>query len=347
VRAIEPSAHVGARRGQASGLVGAVEAGGRVRDPDERLRDHHRDARLDRSPVGRCAVRASLVEIVGDVADQVVDVGADVRPLRGVAQQAGRAAQLVASLLCVTAQAGELRLGQRQVDQGVRPGDPGGGPLSGGDRGFSGALVAGQLEQHGLLRPQLDDVLDRADALRAAGAAWANDVGATTSRLAGYSTLNGVRSDDYWTGMAADAYRNTLIPQNTALTSIKTVGDEIDATLNDLASAVTTFWVAVLGALGAFEVAVLAAAASAATVIGAPVAAGIIIAAIVAFAGALFAAISAYTAIANDTSNRSAELERRLSNDTAFPAGAWPRSTTPISGDGSITDGDDTDWHLE
>lgn len=197
---------------------------------------------------------------------------------------------------------------------------------------------------------ELDELIAYAGddgALRAAGSAWADDVGATTSRLAGHATLNGVRSDDHWTGMAADAYRNTLIPQNTALTTIKTIGDEIDATLNDLAGAITTFWVAVLTALGALEVAVLAAAAGAATVIGAPVAAGVVIAAVVAFAGALLAAVTACTDIANDTCNRSAELERRLSNDTAFPAGSWPRSTTPISGDGSITDGDDTDWHLE
>jgi hypothetical protein len=184
------------------------------------------------------------------------------------------------------------------------------------------------------------------DGLRAVGSAWANDIGGTTSRLAGYSTLNGVRSDDYWTGMAADAYRNTLIPQNVALTTIKTIGNEIDSTLNDLAAAITTFWVSVLAALGTLEVGLLAAAATAASVIGAPVGAGIGTAAFVAFGGAVVSALVAFNDIANDTANRSAELERRLSDDTAFTGGSWPRSTTPISGDGSITDGDDTDWHL-
>lgn len=182
------------------------------------------------------------------------------------------------------------------------------------------------------------------DGLRAVGSAWANDIGATTSRLAGYSTLNGVRSDDYWTGMAADAYRNTLIPQNTALT---TIGDEIDSTLNDLAVAITTFWVSVLAALTTLEVGLIAAVASATSVIASPAAPGFAIASFVLFGAALVSALVAFNAIANDTANRSAELERRLSNDTAFTGGSWPRSTTPISGDGSITDGDNTDWHLE
>jgi hypothetical protein len=184
------------------------------------------------------------------------------------------------------------------------------------------------------------------DALRAAGAAWAGDIGGATSRLAGFATLNGVRSDDHWTGTAADAYRNTLIPQSTALGAITAIGHDVDSTLNDLAGAITTFWVDVLAALTALGVALLAAAATAATGVGAPGGAAMGISAFVAFGTALTVAVAAYTNLATDISRRSADLARRLSDDTAFPGGSWPRSTTPISGDGSITDGDDTDWHL-
>ena len=58
-------------------------------------------------------------------------------------------------------------------------------------------------------------------------------------------------------------------------------------------------------------------------------------------------AVTDLATITTDIRDQAAGLQRRLANDTAFPAGRWPRSTTPISGDGSISDGDDTDWHLK
>ena len=47
-------------------------------------------------------------------------------------------------------------------------------------------------------------------ALRAVGAVWSGEIGGTVSRVAGLATLNGIRADDHWSGVAADAYRNTL-----------------------------------------------------------------------------------------------------------------------------------------
>ena len=181
------------------------------------------------------------------------------------------------------------------------------------------------------------------EALRAAGAVWSGEIGGMVSRLAGLATLNGIRADDHWSGAAAEAYRNTLPVQQSALTSVKAVGDEIDTTLNDLASAIIRFWLAVAVALVGFVVAV----ASASTVVGAPVGATIAIAAVGATAVAVNEALTDLTTITTDIRDQAAGLQRRLSNDTAFPAGRWPRSTTPISGDGSISDGDDTDWHLK
>jgi hypothetical protein len=82
-------------------------------------------------------------------------------------------------------------------------------------------------------------------------------------------------------------------------------------------------------------------------VVGAPVGATIAIAAVGATAVAVNEALTDLTTITTDIRDQAAGLQRRLSNDTAFPAGRWPRSTTPISADGSISDGDDTDWHLK
>jgi len=185
------------------------------------------------------------------------------------------------------------------------------------------------------------------EALRAAGAVWSGEIGGMVSRLAGLATLNGIRADDHWSGAAAEAYRNTLPVQQSALTSVKAVGDEIDTTLNDLASAIIRFWLAVAVALVGFVVAVASAVATASTVVGAPVGVTIAIAAVGATAVAVNEALTDLTTITTDIRDQAAGLQRRLSNDTAFPAGRWPRSTTPISGDGSISDGDDTDWHLK
>jgi hypothetical protein len=184
------------------------------------------------------------------------------------------------------------------------------------------------------------------DTLRAAGAVWAGEVGGTVSRLAGLATLNGVRADDYWSGVAADAYRNTLPAQQAALTMIKSAGDEIDATLNALASAIIRFWFAVAVTVVGFAVAVASAVATASTGVGAPVGVTIAVAAVAATGVAVNEAVTDLATITTDIRDQAAGLQRRLANDTAFPGGRWPRSTTPISGDGSISDGDDTDWHV-
>ena len=184
-------------------------------------------------------------------------------------------------------------------------------------------------------------------ALRAAGAVWSGEIGGMVSRLAGLATVNGIRADDHWSGFAAEAYRNTLPAQQSALTTVKAVGDEIDTTLNDLASAIVGFWLAVAVALVGFVVAVASAVATAATGVGAPVGITVAIAAVGATAVAVNEALTQLTAITTAIRDQAAGLQRRLSNDTAFPGGGWPRSATPISGDGSIDDGDDTDWHLK
>jgi uncharacterized protein YukE len=183
-------------------------------------------------------------------------------------------------------------------------------------------------------------------ALRAAGSAWATEIGGVAGRLAGLATLDATAADDHWSGDAATAYRNTLPPQQAALTALKTAGDEVDATLVELANAITKFWINLALACASLVAALLASAAGAATVVGAPLSLGACIASIGVFATALTGLINSLTELITDIHKRAHELDRRLANDTAIRGGAWPTSTS-VSGDGSITDGDDTDWHLE
>jgi hypothetical protein len=195
----------------------------------------------------------------------------------------------------------------------------------------------------------LDDLLLTAGdttALRRAGAVWVDRIGATASGLAGVASLNITRVDDHWTGAAADAYRNTLPAQQAALAAIAFTSADVDATLNDLASAIVRFWVSIGTACLGLVVALAGALGPAASVVGAPVATGMAIAGVGAMVTAANAALTNLTDVTTDAAARSAALERRLATDTAFPLGAWPRSTTDISTDASVTDGDGTDWHL-
>jgi hypothetical protein len=182
-------------------------------------------------------------------------------------------------------------------------------------------------------------------ALRRTGAVWAVRVGGTASGVAAVSTPVISRVDDRWTGVAADAYRSSLPAQHAALLAIKSTGDDVDAALTDLANALTTFWAEISVALANLVAALFAAAVSATTAVGAPTAVAFALAALGIFAAAAKSTISALTAVATNAAARAAQLERRLSNDAAFPAGGWPRSTTDLT-DASVVDGDDSDWHV-
>jgi hypothetical protein len=184
-------------------------------------------------------------------------------------------------------------------------------------------------------------------ALRRYGAVWANDIGGAASRAGGFANLNLIEADDHWSGMAADAYRNTLPAQKDATVAIKAAGDEIAAAFEELANAISSFWTAISIAMIAFTVAIISAVVSAVTAVGAPIGIGIVVTALGIFATAGAAALSALNDITNEAAARSAGIESRFFNDSAFPYGAWPPSTTSSSADGSITDGDDTDWHVK
>ncbi len=184
-------------------------------------------------------------------------------------------------------------------------------------------------------------------ALQNAGAGWATNIGGTAGSLAAVTTLNGVKVDDYWVGMAADAYKNTLPAQAGALTAIKAAGDELNSTLTELANAIGRFWIAIGVAVLSFVVGIATAVAATETAIGIPVGISLGLGVAAGLGAGVKSAIDALTDIATDSATRATALGNRLANDVAFPRGSWPRSTTPISSDASITDGDDTDWHLK
>ncbi|OZM76979.1 hypothetical protein [Pseudonocardia sp. MH-G8] len=203
----------------------------------------------------------------------------------------------------------------------------------------------------GRLRHALEQAGDPA-ALRAAGTAWANTIGGTASNLVGLAIEGSTRADDSWKGLAADAYRGALWPQRLALTAVKTTGDAIDAALNELARAIVEFWrdveialiLLVLGLASAVAAAVSTAAGGPLTF---PIAVVAAAAALNAFGIALTNSMTMFSDLANENSVRTAELHRRLNDNSGFEGENWPNPTAERYSDGSLTDGDDTGWHLK
>jgi hypothetical protein len=181
-----------------------------------------------------------------------------------------------------------------------------------------------------LIEQHLDGLLVTAGEparLRGTGATWVGAVGAPVSALVTVASDAVLQTDDHWTGAAADAYRAALLPQRTALTAIVAACQDIDITLNDLSSAITAFWIALGAACLGLVIALAGALGTAATAVGVPAAAGIALAGVGALVAAGDKALTSLTAITTAAATRSAALHRRLADSSAFPLGAWPRST--------------------
>jgi hypothetical protein len=179
------------------------------------------------------------------------------------------------------------------------------------------------------------------------GSDWSGEpIGGRVSRLISKATLDETRVDDLWQGPAADAYRNTLSRQKDALAMIKSTADLIDDVLTKVAVAIGGFWLALLAGIVSFVLEMIVAAGAASTGVGAPAGAAAGLASTVKVAAWVSAlAAGVYAFFANDALAGAKDLHQQLNNSAAYPDGHWPRTTTDIS-DGSLSDGDVTDWRL-
>lgn len=168
-------------------------------------------------------------------------------------------------------------------------------------------------------------------ALHNAADTWAKQVSPQLGALAGTLTLDQLRTDDEWKGKAADAYKNTVPAQSSALGAIKDIGNQLNTSLTNLANALIAFWVAIGLALVAFVVGLVGAIAACCTVVGAP--AGVAAAATTAgvVIGLISAAIAAFISYNNGIQTEQAALGQKLSDDSQFPNGAWPVSTADLA----------------
>ena len=158
--------------------------------------------------------------------------------------------------------------------------------------------------------------------------AWSDRVGGPVSAQVQSADAGLLAVDDNWDGDAADAYRQTLPLQKTALDKVKaTLSDGISSALSDVAKGIIVFWTGLVVALVALVGGIIGALASTATVVGLP--AGPFIA-----AGAALAASAAMIAGAETLksvcSAANSTLRQKLADNSGFHQGHWPPAATGV-----------------
>jgi hypothetical protein len=124
----------------------------------------------------------------------------------------------------------------------------------------------------------------------------------------------------------------------------------VDTQLASLAFAILGLWVGLAIAMATFAAAMIAAAGAASTGVGAPAAAqngAVATGTVVALA---LASIGAFTSYATLIYNGLTSINQKTAANEAFPGppgGSWPVSTQADINDGSLSDGDGTDWKMK
>jgi hypothetical protein len=157
--------------------------------------------------------------------------------------------------------------------------------------------------------------------------AWSDNVGGPVSAQVQSADAGLLSVDDNWDGDAADAYRQTLPLQKSALDKVKSaLTDGIAAVLSDVAKGIYVFWGLLVTALAALVVGIIGAVASSATIVGLP--AGPFIAA----GAGLAASVSVITGaeiLKSVCAAADSTLRQKLADNSAFHEGHWPPAATP------------------
>lgn len=176
---------------------------------------------------------------------------------------------------------------------------------------------------------------------------WTAKIGGPISALSGKLATDQLRIDNYWKGPAATAYGATLPAQQKAIDAIKSATDVMDTNLKKAAWGIIALWIGIIAAVAAYLIELSAEAAAAATVVGAPPAAagaGVSTAKVV---GLVLAGIGVFTAYAGLLVDSMTTMRQTIYANGPFPGGQWPTSTTADFNDGSLSDGDTTDWRID
>ena len=183
--------------------------------------------------------------------------------------------------------------------------------------------------------------------LVAAANTWTSEVGGPISALVGKVGPDQMPVDLQWNGPAAEAYAATVPAQQKAMEGIQQAVSVLDGNLKKTAIGIVMMWIAALAALATFVLELAAEATAAGTIVGAPAAAaaaGASTGKVVVLISASIGAMLAYAALITDSI---AAINQTIEANGPYPGGNWPRSTTALFNDGSLSDGDKTDWRVD
>ncbi len=180
-----------------------------------------------------------------------------------------------------------------------------------------------------------------ATALRAAGQSWNEQVGHRASTQAGLLVKEALETDNEWTGDAADRYGEAVTAQGKALTQIKTITETLQTTLNEVASALTVFWIGIAVAFGGYVVAMIPCIIGAASVVGTIPALGAVLGLSATFLGVV---VTLSNNFANTLEEKKAKVEQQATMDGQFANGNWPSAVADKMSDASVRDGDKSEW---
>jgi uncharacterized protein YukE len=180
-----------------------------------------------------------------------------------------------------------------------------------------------------------------ASALRTAGESWNTQVGHRASTQAGLLAKEALETDNKWTGDAADRYGEAVTAQGKALTQIKAITDNLQTTMNEIASALTAFWTGIAVCFGVYVALMIGCIIGAATVIST-------IPSLIAALGFSVAFLERITTLstnfANTLDEKKAKIEQQSTMDGQFANGNWPSAVADQMSDASVKDGDKSDW---
>jgi len=180
-----------------------------------------------------------------------------------------------------------------------------------------------------------------ASAIRTAAESWNTDVGGRASTQAGLLTKEALETDNEWTGDAADRYGEAVTSQGRALTQIKTITDTLQTTLNEIATALKVYWVAIAIAFGTYVALMIGCIIGAATVVATVPS----LLAALGFSLTFLGAVATFsTNFANTLDEKKAKIDQQTTMDGAFANGTWPPAAADQMSDASVRDGDKSDW---
>ena len=178
------------------------------------------------------------------------------------------------------------------------------------------------------------------------GTEWVKEVGKPVSDLISQATPGQTDIDERWQGPAATAYLGTLPDQAKALTAVLAATADIDDALTKVAGGIIAFWLGVLAAIVPYIIELAGWGAAASTGVGAPPAAAGAGASTLKVLGIIAAVVTAAITYLTAVSSQYKDLLQRVESNDGFPGGHWPRSTTDVIADGSLTGDKTTNWRL-